>query len=227
MVLFSQPQLSVRGPLRIKVTKSARRQQEGGIYSPARVFTRPWHIFRWMRDPDRWISSVAGQFEVGRRANSKASKPFTPEPLLFPSTWPPFRMLRNVAVAKAMATTSDLVPNSMHVVMRQFLIQQALMDEWHRVLMEEKRVGLGVYSIAVGFIATSFLFVTVALIDSVSAVLMLPSLLAVFASSWMNLYLYYERRRDRGKRQLVVVPVITNTGRRKRQLYAPFYEIKW
>jgi hypothetical protein len=116
----------------------------------------------------------------------------------------------------------------MHVVMRLFLIEQALIDEWHRVLMEEKRVGLGVSAISLSFIATSFLFVTVALLDAVSAVLILPSLLATFASAWMNLFVYWDRKRDKfSNRQLVVRPTITETGRQKRPLGTPTYQIKW
>ena len=177
-----------------------------------------------MKDPDKSISSIA----TARRAGGRPPKPFTPEPLLFPVTWTPFRVLRFFAVAKAMASSSDLVSNSMHVVMRLFLIEQALIDEWHRVLMEEKRVGLGVIAISLSFIATSFLFVTVALLDAVSAVLILPSLLATFASAWMNLFVYWDRKRDKfSNRQLVVRPTITETGRQKRPLGTPMYQIKW
>ena len=102
------------------------------------------------------------------------------------------------------------------------------MDEWHRVLMEERRVGLGIFAIGAGFIATSSLFVSVALVDRVSAVLMLPWLVATFSSGWMTLFCYWERRRDREKRRLIVVPVLTNNGRHRRSMGgSKKYEIKW
>ena len=112
--------------------------------------------------------------------------------------------------------------------MRQFLIQHAIMDEWHRVLMEERRVGLGIFVIAIAFLATSSLFVTVALSDRVSAVLMLPLLVATFSSGWMTLFCYWERRRDQGKRQLLVAPVLSQSGRHRRSMGgSKKYEIKW
>ena len=126
-----------------------------------------------------------------------------------------------------MASSPSIVQNSRHIIMRQFLVQHAFMDEWHRVLMEERRVGLGIFAIAIGFIATSFLFVTVALADRVSAVLMLPWLVATFSSGWMTLFCYWERRRDMAKQQLMVVPVLTQNGRHRRSMGSKAYEIKW
>jgi len=131
-------------------------------------------------------------------------------------------------VAKAMASSnSDIIQNSMFVIMRQFIFQQVCMDEWHRVLMEERRVGLGVFAIAAGFLATSSLFVTVALVDRVSAIFMLPWLTAVFASGWMNLFVFWDRQRDNARRQWVVVPVRSANARRQRPLSSPQYAIKW
>lgn len=210
--------LSTRGPLAIKVSKSSVRRPP-----KRKAFARTLNYFQWMKDPDQWLTSIA----TSRRDNAKSWKPFTPEPLLFPSTFPLFNILRNFAVAKAMASTSAIVPNSQHIIMRQFLIQHAFMDEWHRVLMDERRVGLGIFAIAIGFIATSFLFVTVTFTDSISAVLMLPWLVATFSSGWMNLFCYWERRQDSVKQNLVVVPVLTNSGRHRRSMGSKKYQIKW
>ena len=177
------------------------------------VLTRTAKLLKWMKDPDKWLTSIANL----RRDNANSNwEPFTPEPLLFPSTWPPFSILRNFAIAKAMASAQD--QRTMHIIMRQYLIQHALLDEWHRVLMDERRVGLGVVSIVTGFIAACFLFVTVTLADNVSAVLMVPSLLATFASSWMNLFVFWERRRPPGNH--AVVQFHGDAGVRK-------YAIKW
>jgi tryptophan-rich sensory protein len=223
--------ISMRGPLQVKMTKSAQmssssltQQQQLQQQHPhsknrrrrfrLKLIARP---LRWMRDPDRWITTIA----TSRRDAWK--QPFTPEPLLFPSTWPPLSILRNIAVAKAMASSSHIaVRNSMHVLMRQFLIQQAILDEWHRVLMDERRVGLGIAAIAVGFIASCFLFVTVAYADGISAVLMVPFLLATFSSGWMNLFVFWDRRRRDLARQNWIV--LKNPTKR---LGATSYSVKW
>lgn len=182
------------------MTKSAIRQQIQQARKRIRrrfpgrsILTKTAKLLKWLRDPDQWLTSIATF-----NANNNSGEAFTPEPLLFPSTWPPFSIIRNVAIAKAMASAQQ--QRTMHIIMRQFLIQHALLDEWHRVLMDERRVGLGVASIGIGFITTCFLFVTVALTDNVSAVLLVPSLLATFGSAWMNLFVYWERRRSKGKR---------------------------
>merc|ERR1711935_371818 len=105
-----------------------------------------------------------------------------------------------------MASSSEIAAHdSMHVIMRQFLIQQAILDEWHRVLMDERRVGLGICAIAVGFTASCFLFVSIAYADGISAAFMVPSLLATFSSAWMNLFVFWERRRDRTNGQNLMV----------------------
>ncbi|CAB9509861.1 expressed unknown protein [Seminavis robusta] len=204
--------ISTRGPVKIKMTKSAMPNNLHHQKRRRRLFlTRPLQVLKGLRDPDHWLTSIA----TLRRNNANLREPFTPEPLLFPSTWPPFSMLRNFAIAKAMASSSQA--NSMHVIMRQFLIMHALLDEWHRVLMDERRVGLGLCIIATGFIAMCFLFVTVALTDNVSAVLLVPYLLATFGSGWMNLFCFWERRRNH-ERDLVVM----RHGRQERR-----YSIKW
>lgn len=210
-------------PLRIKVSKSASTANQS---KHSRLLTRPWYVLRLLKDPDKSISKIA----TARRASGRSAKPFMPEPLLFPVSWPPFRMLRYIAVAKAMASSSDLVANSMHVVMRQFLIEQALIDEWRRVLMQEGRVGLGASVIALAFVATSFLFVTVALVDPLAAVMLLPSLLATFASAWMNFFIYWDRKRDRMyNRKLVVKPANRDVNGNRQTLGTLTYEyqIKW
>ena len=107
------------GPLRIQVTAS---HQSSRI---SRVFTRPWHILQWMQDPEEWITTIASPPRV---------QPFAADPILFPATWAPLRLLQMLGVAQA-----SFRPN----VMRLFLLQIALADEWYRTLISERRVTLG------------------------------------------------------------------------------------
>jgi hypothetical protein len=52
------------GPLRIQVNAS--HQSSRGL---TRVFTRPWHILQWMKDPEEWITSIASPPTICRRSN--------------------------------------------------------------------------------------------------------------------------------------------------------------
>ena len=108
------------GPLRIQVNAS--QHSSRGL---SRVFTRPWHILQWMKDPEEWITTIASPPTV---------QPFAADPILFPATWAPLRLLQMMGVAQALFR-----PN----VMRLFLVQIALADEWYRTLVSERRVTLG------------------------------------------------------------------------------------
>jgi tryptophan-rich sensory protein len=92
-----------------------------------------------MQDPDQWISVMSSP-------QSFVAQPFEPKPILFPATWVPLKFLQAIAVAKAAAssTPSGGKPDPVQTIMRRFLIQWALADEWHRVFIVEKRVGLAI-----------------------------------------------------------------------------------
>jgi tryptophan-rich sensory protein len=138
--------------------------------SKRQVLTHPWHILLWLRDPDQWIS----EFATSRRDSATQLKPFHPDPLIFPVTYEPLRILQMVTIAKEMALNQSM----MHSIMRQVLIQQAMGDEWFRVLLLERRVTLGV-AVMVGYIWSTFsLFWTVARASRLSALLLLPSVFA-------------------------------------------------
>jgi hypothetical protein len=80
------------GPLRIQVGAS---HMHTGRSLAARVFTRPWHILQWMKDPEQWISMISTP-----QTYVQQPQPFEPNPILFPSTWAPLRFLQMLAVAK-------------------------------------------------------------------------------------------------------------------------------
>jgi hypothetical protein len=108
------------GPLRIQIqsTHSSTRNFN-------RFFTRPWHVLQWMNNPEEWIATVT---------SAPRLQPFSVDPILFPATWAPLRLLQMVGVAQVVFR---------HNVMRLFLLQVALADEWYRTLVSEKRVALG------------------------------------------------------------------------------------
>jgi tryptophan-rich sensory protein len=155
------------GPLRIQMPSDVLAQRRP---SKRQVLTHPWHILLWLRDPDQWIS----EFATSRRDSATQLKPFHPDPLIFPVTYEPLRILQMVTIAKEMALNQSM----MHSIMRQVLIQQAMGDEWFRVLLLERRVTLGV-AVMVGYIWSTFsLFWTVARASRLSALLLLPSVFA-------------------------------------------------
>jgi tryptophan-rich sensory protein len=148
-----------------------------------RALLRPWNILEWMRDPDQVVKEI-----LKTTSSSLDLKPFHPEPLLFPVTWMPFRLLQFVAVLREMRTPV------MGNIMRRLLIQQVLFDEWYRSLMKEKRVALGVGLSCLYGLSTISLYWSVGSVNGLSALLMLPVVLASLVSICLNSYIYIDRR---------------------------------
>lgn len=113
------------GYLRIQVEDFPQRP------SGRRIITRPWVLFRWVLDPDQWFREI-----IARDRHSL--KPFNPDVMMFPSTWPVLRIMFLLAIAVEMSSSN------MHKLMRNILVHQALSDEWYRVVMCEKRVAWGI-----------------------------------------------------------------------------------
>eukprot|EP00557_Chaetoceros_sp_GSL56_P013702 CAMPEP_0176481450 /NCGR_PEP_ID=MMETSP0200_2-20121128/2826_1 /TAXON_ID=947934 /ORGANISM="Chaetoceros sp., Strain GSL56" /LENGTH=683 /DNA_ID=CAMNT_0017877655 /DNA_START=266 /DNA_END=2313 /DNA_ORIENTATION=- len=161
------------GPLRLQAVKHIPKRRL------MHVFTKPWHILHWMQNPEQWIDMIA---EPERR-------PFDPNPVLFPVTWIPLRLLQMVAVAKVVSTDpkdylwcpvdeGDQVPK----VFGKFLLQLALCDEWYRVFIREKRVGLGIAVMILYCFAMVSLLVSSAMLNGRATLLMVPSLVAIIVS---------------------------------------------
>lgn len=173
------------GPLRL---------QASPLYTRRRwtsVFTRPWHIFHWLQyiqNPEQWISMV-----------SYPSLSFDPNPLIFPAAWFPLRLLQMVAVAQVAATDPsnycwgaqdiERIPK----LMRHFLFQLCLSDEWYRVFVGEKRLGLGVCVAIAYLFAMILLVVTSASINAKATLLMVPSFLAMIITGWMNIVIFFKQ----------------------------------
>ena len=94
--------------------------------------------------------------------------------------------------------------------MKQYLIQLALSDEWCRVFIKEKRLGLGV-CVAIAYSASMFsLIKTCVGMNGTASLLLLPSLLALIVSTWLNLVLYFNRYTSKKKtRSAVFTPIVS------------------
>lgn len=199
---------------------------------PARVFTRPWHVLQWMRDPDEWISMMSRpkSFSNYRQNRRRGIEPFVPNRHLFPATWSSIRIIQSLAIARAMsaaARATDSIDSNRalrQLVMRSFLIQQCLSDEWHRVLLVERRVALAVLIHIFYFGATFYLVIKLATMDGLATFLMLPSTLAVVVSGWINIYIFWNRMEER-RRESSSSPNIIETWNDRRE--ATVKAIQW
>ena len=81
--------------------------------------------------------------------------------------------------------------------MSKYLLQLALCDEWYRVFVKEKRVGLGICVAGLYYLAMINLLVTSAMINGPATVLMIPSLIAIIVSGWMNVVIFWNREQGR------------------------------
>jgi hypothetical protein len=211
------------GPLRIQIIQSSSSfaPWKGGSYDPAagsatgprrpsarHIFTRPFRMLKWLRDPDQWIRAIAyNSIQQQRRrmrlyysnyASAEPLRPFRPDPLLFPATWEPLRLLLLFGLAREMTSSTA----TMHTLMRQILVQQSFADEWYRVLLCEKRIAIGIFVMG-GFLVSSLnLFWTVLARTGVpgsdaglSIALLLPYLFSVIVSGYMNVFFYNDIRR--------------------------------
>ena len=188
---FAEAVANWGGPLRLQAVNHVRKPKVW------KIFINPLHILDWMRNPEQWISMIA----------KPEMRPFDPNPLLFPATWIPLRLLQMVAVAKVVATEPDeylwcsseveQVPR----LIRKYLLQLALSDEWYRVFVREKRIGLGIGVAVAYYFAMLSLLVSSAMINGSATILMVPSLIAIIISTWMNVVIFWNRRLTRREMQ--------------------------
>lgn len=185
------------GPLRLQAAHHPFQEKRKIQY----LFTRPWQILSWMQNPEQWMFFLQ---EKERR------RPFDPNPLLFPATWIPLRLLQMVALAKVAATEPEdylWCPyveggDQIKKLMSKYLLQLALCDEWYRVFFREKRLGLGIFVAVVYYFSMLSFLVSSAMINGRATLWMVPSLVAIIVSAWMNIVLFwnrYETRRGQRK----------------------------
>ena len=169
------------GPLRVEVATHPKNKK---------VFTRPSHFVEWITNVD----------EVKNLLSHDSIKAFDPNPLIFPATWVPFKILLIFAVAKSLEVgpsgCSWCLSESPNLprLMKLYLVQAALGEEWHRVLLTEKRVGLGIVAVSAYFLALANLVFITTKVSGFAASLMIPSLAAVIISGWMNVVIFITRK---------------------------------
>ena len=91
-------------------------------------------------------------------------------------------------------------PKQISKLFKRYLIQLTLCDEWCRVFIREKRIGLGLFVACLYCTAMASLVVTCAGMNEKASLLLLPSLLALIVSTWLNIVLYcnrYTRRKPK------------------------------
>ena len=190
-------QLSVwGGPLRLQ---AAAQHAE----SPKHVLRRIiHHPIKWVKDLEEWkhLSSLRMKRNRTGKDQSRREHVFNPDPLLFPATWLPLRWLQILALSKAFSTdplnyrwcslTDDkvVIPR----LMKQYLVQLALGDEWRRVCLGEKRVGLGIAVVLSYFVGVfDELMILVLLLLLVPFLYMQMKLLLDFALKFTSTQLCY------------------------------------
>eukprot|EP01082_Thalassiosira_pseudonana_P012387 g11419.t1 g11419 contig5:797117-799236(-) len=179
------------------------------------------HPIQWIRELDEWkhlpsfsslVNAVKGDSSKRRGGSQGGRDVFDLDPLLFPSTWLPLRWLQIFAIAKAFATdpqkyrwcSPENNTTVVHRLMTQYLVQLTLGDEWRRVFLGEKRVGLGILVVISYFIALSWMIVTAFTLDGGAAAMLIPSLLASMISCFMNIMVFWNRMGSREQRRTLV-----------------------
>lgn len=191
------------------------------LFSAATFFTRPWHILQWMKDPETWLlnltrlqrhpttryhnhnnsnthnTNINGSAKptMSRRRGFGGSAAFRPDPLLFPSTWPPLHILSGMAMVHAIAQTLPMKTGAnTRILMQDFCLAVTILEEWKRIFLYERRITLGMVWSALSFAAFFVLACSAAIeVGWISAFLLLPIGLACLVSGWMNTVLYSER----------------------------------
>jgi tryptophan-rich sensory protein len=201
--------LSIR-PTQFTSTTSTRQKRRDSKLSPLSKFAQiPWKLLQKMKDPEEWINNMF------RIASYKNNYPIQVSPqrakvkldtLLFPSTWMPLRIWTCLIIIRAVRRTLDassysgmessappfLVNRDQIRIMRSFILQETLHCEWYRIFVKERRVALGAVVSFVALLSLLGIIHTVAVVDGVAAVALIPTLIASLVSGWMNVVLYYD-----------------------------------
>jgi len=173
--------------------------------------TQPWHILQWMKDPETWLLNLTRlqqQRDTRKRRfnynnnqnnsnnNNNNGKPLRrrPDPLLFPSTWPPLMILSAIGMVHTIAQTLPLKTGAnTRMLVQDFCLAVTILDEWRRLFLYEYRIALGFVWSAMSFAAFFVLCVSTAFeVGWISCGLLLPIVFSCLVSGWMNAVLYSE-----------------------------------
>ncbi|KAL3911388.1 MAG: hypothetical protein SGILL_007300 [Bacillariaceae sp.] len=162
----------------------------------------PWQLLQYMKDPEESINNM---FRV---ADHKSHYPFRSPPkattpnldtFLFPSTWTPLRIWSCLVVVQAVFETLsrttipwDRNKSSRLRVMKAFLLQETIHNEWYRVFVKERRVALGAIISLIELLALLRMVVVVTLVDRLAGLALIPVLIAVIVTWYMNTILYFD-----------------------------------
>ncbi|KAL7536383.1 hypothetical protein ACHAXR_007130 [Thalassiosira sp. AJA248-18] len=171
------------------------------------------HPIKWIKGMEEWkyLSCFQQRNRTGKDRSGRGEGVFNPDPILFPATWLPLRWLQIFAVAKAVSTDPLQYrwcsPDDSNIViprlMKQYLVQLALGDEWQRVFLGEKRVGLGVMVVFSYFIALLFMVFTAFTLDGGAAAMLIPSILAAIISGFINMAIFWNRLGTKEQKQVL------------------------
>ena len=199
------------GPLRLQ---AAAQQAERPKVLIRRILHHP---VVWLRELEEWkyltgITDVFRRRKGINRTIKTSNMAFNPDPMLFPSTWMPLRWLQMFAIAKAFSTdplnyrwcSPEEADSVIAKLMRQYLVQLALGDEWTRVFVGEKRVGLGIIVSMSYFVFLLQMFGTTLKLDGGAAAMLIPSLLGSLLSTLMNSAIFWNRMSAKERRQTKV-----------------------
>ena len=139
------------GPIRIQADIEPSKKRR----NYRKWFLQPWHILQWLQNPqlDQWNKLFTTNNNNNNGYYGDNNNMSFKIPILFPATWWPLRIIEILAMAKVLSTEpcnySPLYKKNTEYwivisrLMKQFLIQIALADEWYRVLIGERRAFLG------------------------------------------------------------------------------------
>ena len=187
------------GPLRLH--KASVQHAENPKHVLRRVILHP---INWFKELDEWkhLSALKNKRRADRNHQSEVGdRTFNPDPLLFPATWLPLRWLQIFAITKAFSTDPLQYrwcsPDNDKVViprlMKQYLVQLALGDEWQRVFLGERRVGLGILVVLSYFVSLIWMVCTTFTLDGGAAAMLIPSVLAAIISGLFNIMIFWNR----------------------------------
>lgn len=165
-------------------------------YSRRHVFTRPWHLLQWMKDPEGWFTSIATASTTSRTYQQQEIQ--HPDALLFPSTWPPLHILTMIGIVQAIRIGLSTTPSSsggssssLSSMREAVYISLALYEEWHRMFLQEKRLACG--TILQGCLVLALGKLVLLLENGLAVAVLVPAVMASVVSTWMSVVLYNER----------------------------------
>jgi tryptophan-rich sensory protein len=194
--------LSIRPTYVSTVTRRLRRRQHPTNSSSKldHILYFPRQLLQWMKEPEESINNL---FRFAHQKSNHPIRPVSPtkrslDTLLFPSTWGPLQLWSCLTVIYAIFVTlskASSVGNnneSLHRVMKTFILHESFHSEWYRVFVRERRIALGAVISMIGLWAFLRMVVVMTLIDKWAGLALIPMLIAEVVTWYMNTILYFD-----------------------------------